>query len=173
MRLYSASSEETLRARTLIKDWAGEGILTKEQHQRLEQDTVSELRTTNIFLRLVLLLFTLISVCAAAALFFQVFLRAFLGANRRHFPADRRCRQLCRRRACRFPGPFVSLWDRGSARRRPRLDFFAGNAVRFIQRPSFAAGFGRSPLRGSRRRRSSCRSGSGAASDCGMHFSPQ
>jgi len=75
VRLYSASSEETLRARKLIADWASEGILTKEQHQRLEQETVSELRTTNIFLWLVLLLFTLISVCAAAALFFAVFLR--------------------------------------------------------------------------------------------------
>ena len=70
----SASSEETLRARKLIADWAGEGFLTKEQYQRLEQETVSELRTTNIFLRLVLFLFTLISVGAAAALFFVVFL---------------------------------------------------------------------------------------------------
>jgi len=75
VRLYSASSEETLRARTLIADWAGEGILTTEQRQHLEQETISELRTTNIFLRLVLFLFTLISVCAAAALFLEVFLR--------------------------------------------------------------------------------------------------
>ncbi len=75
MRLYSASSEETLRARKLIAEWASEGILTKEQHQRLEPETVSELRTTNIFLRLILFLFTLISVCAAVALFFAVFLR--------------------------------------------------------------------------------------------------
>jgi hypothetical protein len=75
VRLYSASSEETLRARKLIADWASEGILTKEQCQRLEQETVSELCATNIFLRLVLFLFTLISVCAAAALFFAVFLR--------------------------------------------------------------------------------------------------
>jgi hypothetical protein len=74
VRLYSATSEETLRARKLIADWASEGILTKEQSQRLEQETVSELRTTNIFLRLVLFLFTLISVCAAAALFSVVFL---------------------------------------------------------------------------------------------------
>ncbi len=74
MRLYSASSEETLRARKLLTDWAGEGFLTKEQYQRLEQETVSDLRTTNIFLRLVLFLFTLISVGAAAALFFVVFL---------------------------------------------------------------------------------------------------
>ncbi|MGA8877408.1 MAG: hypothetical protein WB555_17860, partial [Candidatus Korobacteraceae bacterium] len=75
MRLYSESSEETLRARKLIADWASDGILTKEQSQRLEQETVSELRTTNIFLRLILFIFTLISVCAAAALFSVVFLQ--------------------------------------------------------------------------------------------------
>ena len=46
----------------------------KEQYQRLEQGTVSELRTTNIFLRLILFLFTLISVGALAALFFKIFL---------------------------------------------------------------------------------------------------
>jgi hypothetical protein len=74
LRLYSASSEETLRARKLVRDWVGEGFLTKTQHQVLEQETVSELRTTNIFLRLVLFLFTLISVGAAVALFFVVFL---------------------------------------------------------------------------------------------------
>jgi hypothetical protein len=74
VRIYSASSEETLRARQLLTDWASEGFLTKEQYQRLEQETVSDLRTTNIFLRLVLFLFTLISAGAAAALFFKVFL---------------------------------------------------------------------------------------------------
>ena len=74
MRLYSASSEETLRARKLLTDWVGEGFLTKAQYQLLEKETVSELRTTNIFLRLVLFLFTLISVGAAAGLFFVVFL---------------------------------------------------------------------------------------------------
>jgi len=74
VRLYSASSEETLRARKLLTDWADEGLLTKAQYQRLELETVSELRTTNIFLRLVLFLFTLISVGAVAALFTVVFL---------------------------------------------------------------------------------------------------
>ena len=69
MRLYSASGEETLRARKLLTDWADEGLLTKAQYQRLELETVSEFRTTNIFLRLVLFLFTLISVGAAVALF--------------------------------------------------------------------------------------------------------
>ena len=74
MKLYSASSEETLRARKLLKDWAGEGLLAQEQYQRLEQETASDLRTTNIFLRLVLFFFTLIIVGAAVGLFFVVFL---------------------------------------------------------------------------------------------------
>jgi hypothetical protein len=72
VRIYSVSSEETLRARKLLADWVGEGFLSKVQYQLLERETVSELRTTNIFLRLVLFLFTLISVGAAAALFFVV-----------------------------------------------------------------------------------------------------
>jgi hypothetical protein len=70
VRIYSASSQETLRARKLLTDWVGEGFLTRSQYQLLEKETVSELRTTNIFLRLVLFLFTLISVGAAVALFF-------------------------------------------------------------------------------------------------------
>lgn len=74
MRLYIASSEESLRARKLLTDWVGEGFLTKAQFQSLEKETVCELRTTNIFLRLVLFLFTLISVGAATGLFFVVFL---------------------------------------------------------------------------------------------------
>src|SRR5581483_7307323 len=72
MRLYSASSEETLRARKLLADWAEEGYITQAQHERFEQETVSNLRTTNIFLRLVLFLFTLICVGAAIGLFFVV-----------------------------------------------------------------------------------------------------
>jgi len=74
VRLYSASSEETLRIRRLLTEWVGDGSLTKAQYQLLEQEAVSELRTTNIFLRLVLFFFTLISVGAAAALFFKLFL---------------------------------------------------------------------------------------------------
>jgi hypothetical protein len=74
MRLYTASSEETLRAGKLLAEWAGEGLLTQAQYRRLEQETVSELRTTNIFLRLILFFFTLISVVAAAALCSRVFL---------------------------------------------------------------------------------------------------
>ena len=72
MRAYSTASEEARRARDLLKDWAGEGFLTAAQYQRMEQETVCDLRRTNIFLRLVLFFFTLIIVGAAVALFFVV-----------------------------------------------------------------------------------------------------
>jgi hypothetical protein len=74
LRAYSASSEEAVRARDLLKDWSGEGLLTADQYQRMEQETVCELRRTNIFLRLVLFLFTLIIVGAGIGLFFAIFL---------------------------------------------------------------------------------------------------
>jgi hypothetical protein len=74
VRIYTESSEETLRARKLLTQWTGDGSLSKEQYQRLEQDTVSGLRITNIFLRLVLFFFTMIGVAAAVALFFTIFL---------------------------------------------------------------------------------------------------
>ena len=74
MRAYSAADEEALRARTLLKDWAGEGFLTEAQYQTMEQETVCDLRRTNIFLRLVLFLFTMIIMGAGAGLFFTVFL---------------------------------------------------------------------------------------------------
>jgi hypothetical protein len=74
VRAYSQAAEEVLRARDLLKDWAGEGLLADAQYQRMEQDTVCDLRRTNIFLRIVLALFTLIIVAAAAGLFFTVFL---------------------------------------------------------------------------------------------------
>ena len=73
MRLYSAASEEAKRARDLLKDWAGEGYLTEAQYQRLESETVCDLRRTNIFLRIVLFLFSLLIVGAGAGLFFGMF----------------------------------------------------------------------------------------------------
>jgi len=75
MRIYSAASEETLRARKLLKDWHGEGLLSEAQYKLFEQETVSELRTTNVFLRIVLFFFTLIVVAAVGGLFGVTFLR--------------------------------------------------------------------------------------------------
>ena len=74
MRAYSASDEESVRARDLLKDWTGEGLLTEAQYQQMEPDTACDLRRTNIFLRIVLFLFTLLIVGAAVALFFVAFL---------------------------------------------------------------------------------------------------
>ena len=72
MRAYSTSTEEALRTRNLLKDWSSEGFLTEAQYLLMEREIVCELRRTNIFLRLVLFLFTLIIVGAAIALFFAV-----------------------------------------------------------------------------------------------------
>jgi hypothetical protein len=73
VRIYTESSEEALRARKLLKQWAGDGYLNNEQYQLLEQDTVFDLRTTNIFLRLVLFFFTLIAVAASVGLSSLIF----------------------------------------------------------------------------------------------------
>ena len=70
MRLYTESSLETVRARELLTQWNHDGLLGKEQYEQLEQETVSDLRTTNIFLRLVLLFFTILAVGAVVGLFF-------------------------------------------------------------------------------------------------------
>jgi hypothetical protein len=72
VRAYAASDEENLRTLSLLKDWAGEGFITEEQHLRMKQDAACSLRRTSIFLRAVLFLFTLISAGAAVALFFTV-----------------------------------------------------------------------------------------------------
>jgi len=73
MRVYSAAAEEALRTRRLLKEWAGDGLLTPEQYQVMEQDTACDLRTTNIFVRVVLFLFTTVVVSSGAALFLAVF----------------------------------------------------------------------------------------------------
>lgn len=74
MRAYRASSEESVRARDLLKDWAGEGLLTEVQYQRMEKETVCDLRQVNLFLRFVLFLFTLLIAIAGFWLFQVVFL---------------------------------------------------------------------------------------------------
>jgi len=74
MRAYRAADEEALRARSLLKDWAGQGFLTEAQYRHMEQETACDLRRTNIFLRIVLFFFTLVIVAAVVALFFTTFL---------------------------------------------------------------------------------------------------
>lgn len=72
MRAYTAADEETLRILRLLKDWADLGFIEESQRQTMQQDIRCELRRTNVFLRAVLFIFTIISAAAAAGLFFEI-----------------------------------------------------------------------------------------------------
>lgn len=78
MRAYTASDEEALRIRHLLRDWTSEGFLSESQREEMGRDIKCGLRRTNNFLRIVLFLFTLITGSAAVALFFVAY----------HFPAQ-------------------------------------------------------------------------------------
>ncbi len=69
MRAYSGSAEEALHASAFLKEWAAAGFLTEAQHLQLEQETTCDLRRTNIFLRIVLFIFTVLIMVAAFFLF--------------------------------------------------------------------------------------------------------
>ncbi len=73
MRIYTADDLETLRTRTFLAHARADGFLTQQQYLQLEQETPSDLRTTNIFLRIVLFLFTALCAAAAGGLFFVAF----------------------------------------------------------------------------------------------------
>ena len=73
MRAYTAADEEALRISQLLKDWVNLGFLEESQRETMQQDIPCELRRTNVFLRAVLFIFTLISAAAACGLFFVVF----------------------------------------------------------------------------------------------------
>jgi len=68
MRLYTELNEETFHARKLLAEWRDEKLINEEQYERLENETVCELRTTNIFLRLVFFFFTVVGVAAFGGL---------------------------------------------------------------------------------------------------------
>jgi hypothetical protein len=70
VRAYAAADEEALHILKLLKDWLNLGFLEESQRQNMQQDVTCELRRTNGFLRAVLFIFTLVSVAAAAGLFF-------------------------------------------------------------------------------------------------------
>src|SRR4030095_13703095 len=55
------------------KDWASEGFLSEAQHLAMKPDVACGLRRTNVFLRVVFFLFTLISGAAAVGLFEAIF----------------------------------------------------------------------------------------------------
>jgi hypothetical protein len=69
LRAYTALDEENLHTMHLLKDWTSEGFLSEAQHLTMKQDLPCGLRRTNVFLRFVFFLFTLISAGAAVGLF--------------------------------------------------------------------------------------------------------
>jgi uncharacterized membrane protein YgcG len=68
VRIYAAHEEENLRTLRLLKDWVSEGFITEDQYRTMKADVRCGLRCTNVFLRFVFFLFTLISAVAAAGL---------------------------------------------------------------------------------------------------------
>ncbi len=95
-----------------MKDWGGEGLLTAgaicSAWNRKPSATFAR---TNVFLRLVLFLFTLIVVGAAVGLFFVAFLSRPSEQTVGVFLLIFAAALLRGRRICRFPEPAVSLRD--------------------------------------------------------------
>src|SRR5712692_4594983 len=58
MRRYSKVDEETIRAQALVREWTRSGLLDEAQGAKLATELRVDLRRTNVFLRLVLFLFT-------------------------------------------------------------------------------------------------------------------
>lgn len=73
MRLYTAEQFETLQMSRLLREWVSENLLNPQQAEPLQRQTVSDLRTTNLFLRAVLFLFTVVIVLGSTALVFILF----------------------------------------------------------------------------------------------------
>jgi hypothetical protein len=73
MRIYASSDEEALRTLSLLKDGASEGFISQAQYSTMREDVPCRLRWTNVFLRIVFFLFTLLSAGAAVGLFFAAF----------------------------------------------------------------------------------------------------
>jgi hypothetical protein len=72
MRRYTRLEEENIRAQAAIREWEHSGLIHPEQLPRLQADLQTNLRSTNIFLRGVLFLFTAVVVSASILLVLKV-----------------------------------------------------------------------------------------------------
>ncbi len=72
MRAYTTEDEERLRTQAFLRDWEGEGLISGEQRRGMDRDVECGLRRTNVFLRAVLFLFTLLSAGAGVGLFIVI-----------------------------------------------------------------------------------------------------
>jgi hypothetical protein len=68
MNVYSRDDERAIRIQRLVRDWNKSGLVNDDQRDRMLGDLTVNLRRTNIFLRLTLMVFGLLIVAAAAGL---------------------------------------------------------------------------------------------------------
>jgi hypothetical protein len=71
MSRYATADEQNIRMHPRVLDWRRAGLLDESQMQSINTDLRVELRRTNVFLRAVLFVFTLVIVAASIALFGQ------------------------------------------------------------------------------------------------------
>ena len=68
MNIYSRDDERAIRIQRLVRDWNKSGMVNDDQRDRMLGELTVNLRRTNIFLRLTLMVFGLLIVAAAAGL---------------------------------------------------------------------------------------------------------
>ena len=72
-RCYTASDEERVRMQAHVRQWAHEGLLDASQRERLDAELRSDLRRTNLALRVGLAVFTSLGVAASVLLVNELF----------------------------------------------------------------------------------------------------
>ncbi len=72
MKRYSEIEERNIRLHALVREWARSGLLDERQSVQLAEEVRPTVKRTNIFLRCVLLLFTLFVVFASVLLVLEV-----------------------------------------------------------------------------------------------------
>lgn len=73
MSCYGTIYEEKIRTQSRVREWARSGFLDEAQAERISTDLQVDLRRTNLFLRAVLFIFTVLIVSASIALFVITF----------------------------------------------------------------------------------------------------
>jgi hypothetical protein len=73
MTCYASIDEENIRTQARVREWAHSGLLSEAQAQRMNEDLRVGLRRTNLFLRAVLFVFTVLIVGASIGLFVVTF----------------------------------------------------------------------------------------------------
>lgn len=68
MMIYPRQDERDIRVQRMVADWTKSGLLSAEQHERMQADLVVEYRRTNRFLRITLFLFGLLIINAVVGL---------------------------------------------------------------------------------------------------------